>query len=356
MQRSPWPRRIALAALVLASLVLFGCASALPPPSPIFEAPNVIHVCIRPPNVPKNQRSWAVSPSGMPITKASEVDLARHHGLGVYVFDANAPPASAKLLPIPYHRLACPERVLPRRILPPKPRVVVAKVEPEKKKTTTKTTRLRPLPRPIVEKRCSSYREPGQTRKRASSSSQSCTRTLIARAGSRKLGAGRKLPQPREVPPPSLPPLPERAAEEYKDWGIEPADVSALAEERGRECLQGLCHARHPSFIPKKKPAEQRDGQSLSNGGKAEPKPGSSGGPGTGKRASPSQRKEALDENQGNCVFCGKPAREADHAIPRSRGGDTTTGPDGNLQPTCRGCNRQKGTKTSEEYLKWKRK
>jgi 5-methylcytosine-specific restriction endonuclease McrA len=55
-------------------------------------------------------------------------------------------------------------------------------------------------------------------------------------------------------------------------------------------------------------------------------------------------------------VFCGDTAKEADHAIPKSRGGDTTTGPDGNLQPTCTHCNRQKGAKTSDEYLEWKEK
>jgi hypothetical protein len=90
--------------------------------------------------------------------------------------------------------------------------------------------------------------------------------------------------------------------------------------------------------------------------GSAGPKTGSAVGPGAGKRSTPNQRQEALAENNGNCVFCNKPANEADHAIPRSRGGDTTTGPGGNLQPTCRHCNRQKGTKTSDEYLEWKQK
>ena len=49
-------------------------------------------------------------------------------------------------------------------------------------------------------------------------------------------------------------------------------------------------------------------------------------------------------------MFCGKPATQADHAIPRSRGGDTTTR---NLQPTCQGCNQQKGAKTTQEYQEW---
>ena len=80
------------------------------------------------------------------------------------------------------------------------------------------------------------------------------------------------------------------------------------------------------------------------------PKEGSSGGPGAGKRATPEQREKALQENGGKCVFCGKPAEQADHAIPRSRGGNNTSE---NLQPTCRACNQQKGAKTSEEFVRW---
>jgi RHS repeat-associated protein len=80
-------------------------------------------------------------------------------------------------------------------------------------------------------------------------------------------------------------------------------------------------------------------------------KEGSTDGPGSGKRATPSQRKQTLKENNGKCVFCGKKATQADHAIPKSRGGDTTSN---NLQPTCQSCNQQKGTKTTQEYLQWK--
>jgi RHS repeat-associated protein len=36
------------------------------------------------------------------------------------------------------------------------------------------------------------------------------------------------------------------------------------------------------------------------------PKPGSKGGPGSGKRANANQRNAALKENNGKCVFCGK--------------------------------------------------
>jgi RHS repeat-associated protein len=83
------------------------------------------------------------------------------------------------------------------------------------------------------------------------------------------------------------------------------------------------------------------------------PKIGSTSGRGSGKRATAKQRAEALSENEGRCVFCDEPAQQADHSIPRSRAGDTTTGPNGNLQPSCARCNQQKGAKTSQEYLQW---
>jgi RHS repeat-associated protein len=86
------------------------------------------------------------------------------------------------------------------------------------------------------------------------------------------------------------------------------------------------------------------------NNEKLAPKPGSAGGPGSGRRATPDQRDQALQENGGKCVFCGRPATQADHAVPRSRGGDTT--PE-NMQPACSHCNAQKGAKTTQEYLDW---
>jgi RHS repeat-associated protein len=87
------------------------------------------------------------------------------------------------------------------------------------------------------------------------------------------------------------------------------------------------------------------------------PKVGSAGGPGAGRKATPGERAQALQENNGNCVFCGKPATEADHAIPKSQNGNNTTGPNGNLQPTCTNCNRGPGGKfaqTTEEFLRRK--
>jgi len=89
------------------------------------------------------------------------------------------------------------------------------------------------------------------------------------------------------------------------------------------------------------------------------PKSGSSGGPGAGRKATPQERAQALQENNGKCVFCGKPANEADHSIPKSQGGNNTTGPNGNLQPACTNCNRGPGGKhadTSEEFLRRKQR
>jgi RHS repeat-associated protein len=83
------------------------------------------------------------------------------------------------------------------------------------------------------------------------------------------------------------------------------------------------------------------------------PKPGSAGGPGAGRKATPSERKAALSENNGNCVFCGKKADQVDHSIPRSRGGNNTKE---NLQPACASCNQSKNDKTSQEFLDSKNK
>ncbi|MDI1434744.1 hypothetical protein [Polyangium sorediatum] len=270
-----------VALLVALSLVLSGCASSRDHiMARIFEAPNVIHVCVRPQNVPNDKRMWALDTNGSPVFEAREVDLARRAGLGVYIYDQGAPRESAKLLPIPFHRLECPA--------PPKPRVAAAKVEAEKEETkkaeTKEAKRPKPLPRPIprdasaVERRveaqrCTAYEEPGQTRRRSRTGARSCTRVLVHRGRTEQVVAE----SPREVEPPAPVRLSEDAAREYEDWGLSPADTSALAEDRARECLERICHARHQNFLPKgkKKPAEPRNGQSLSTGS------GSGGGGGT---------------------------------------------------------------------------
>ena len=96
--------------------------------------------------------------------------------------------------------------------------------------------------------------------------------------------------------------------------------------------------------------------QSVRNSsGAAGPKNGSAGGPGAGKRFPEAVKDGAEDAADGKCVFCGKETtrtagphqRNTDHAIPKSRDGNNT--PD-NAQNTCRSCNLNKGTKTTNEY------
>ncbi|OAI26506.1 hypothetical protein A1356_11255 [Methylomonas koyamae] len=86
------------------------------------------------------------------------------------------------------------------------------------------------------------------------------------------------------------------------------------------------------------------------------PKTGSAGGKGAGKPFSDKVKDQARAESKDTCVFCGTkttkdpgPTRsEIDHAIPKSRGGNNTID---NAQNTCRTCNRQKGSKTTDEFL-----
>lgn len=100
-----------------------------------------------------------------------------------------------------------------------------------------------------------------------------------------------------------------------------------------------------------------KDGDGVKDTGNAEPKPGSVGGPGAGKRFPESVKDAERDQSGNKCVFCGEETtREPgpnqsniDHAQPKSRGGNNT--PD-NAQNTCRTCNLDKGAKTTEEYLR----
>jgi RHS repeat-associated protein len=85
-------------------------------------------------------------------------------------------------------------------------------------------------------------------------------------------------------------------------------------------------------------------------------KPGSAGGPGAGKRIGPKTADAAEAEAGGKCVYCGVKTtkgpgptqRNADHAIPRSRGGNNTLL---NTENTCRTCNLDKSARTSHEYM-----
>ncbi len=88
----------------------------------------------------------------------------------------------------------------------------------------------------------------------------------------------------------------------------------------------------------------------------ATPKIGSAGGPGAGKNFSQGVKNAARSESNNTCVFCGTETTRTpsptqsniDHAIPKSRGGNNLLD---NAQNTCRDCNLQKGTQTTEEFL-----
>jgi RHS repeat-associated protein len=100
---------------------------------------------------------------------------------------------------------------------------------------------------------------------------------------------------------------------------------------------------------------QNQSGQGKQSGGQtgnSGMKPGSAGGPGTGKKTTPKQREQTLKQNGGKCIVpgCDQPAEHTDHAIPRSRNGDTT---DANLQGMCAHHNCQKGAMNSAEYERW---
>ena len=68
---------------------------------------------------------------------------------------------------------------------------------------------------------------------------------------------------------------------------------------------------------------------------------GSSGGKGAGAVFSNTIKSIARNKS-ANCQFCGKAAREVDHVVPRSRGGNNTIK---NAQILCRTCNASKGAR-----------
>ena len=256
-------------ALAVVCLVLSGCASSRDAVmARVFEAPNVIHVCVRPPNVPKDKRTWGLDTSdGSPFFEAPAVALARRAGRTVYIFDPDAPPESVRLLPIPHNTLECPA--------PPKPRVVAAKVEgkkePAKKAEAKKAERPKPLP---AAKHCASYGEPGQTRRRSGSGAPGCTRVLVKRPRAEQTVAANRRPATGPIPIPK-PPTPERIESTevpwdegrvYDDWRLTSGEAAQL--DRVRECVQGVCHSRHRNFVPKghKETAGKHDGHALSTG------------------------------------------------------------------------------------------
>jgi len=102
-------------ALCLSTLCL---AASLLLWSPTLAYADEVHVCIRPPNIAANIDRWAFSNAGIILTTKPFIFMTKAAGLRIYVFDPNAPPENAALLPIPYHTLKCPARVLPSAVLP----------------------------------------------------------------------------------------------------------------------------------------------------------------------------------------------------------------------------------------------
>lgn len=92
--------------------------------------------------------------------------------------------------------------------------------------------------------------------------------------------------------------------------------------------------------------------------GESEPRAGEKGGPGAGKNFGDKSKDKIRDRDSNKCVFCKKdttsesgPDRsEIDHAEPKKNGGNNS---ENNGQNTCRTCNRQKGGKSTADYLSW---
>jgi hypothetical protein len=120
-------------------------------------------------------------------------------------------------------------------------------------------------------------------------------------------------------------------------------------------CANALATLEAHSGNPRLPTAATSDVPDAARGGV---KAGSAGGKGAGKGFGKGVKDQARKESGETCVFCGTktgtkpgPTRsEIDHSIPKSRGGNNTID---NAQNTCRTCNRQKGAKTSGEFLEW---
>lgn len=62
----------------------------------------------------------------------------------------------------------------------------------------------------------------------------------------------------------------------------------------------------------------------------------------------PEGREVLLDEFEGRCAYCSRPAETWDHIVPVSKGGDTTPG---NVVPACRSCNSSKKDRDLDEWM-----
>ncbi|MDI1449325.1 hypothetical protein [Polyangium sp. 6x1] len=302
-----------------------------------------IHVCARPPVMPRSVATWSISGSGTLLWEPRELAMGRAHDSPLYVYDPDAPADSVKLLPIPYNNLKCARRLSPPR--PPAPKKIAAARAVEAKEAKKSTVTVKARPEPI--RRAPESEEPHRTRTRVvvrqtRTGEAPATVSVVARRearcpndpgqvrrtrstgeacrGAEKSTSVRPRPAVRaarvvggegtDEPAPIEPPRP--AGEQLQDWNVREPEVTGLPVERAKECLANLCHARHPNFVPKEKEgsgkaAGPREGQAWSKGGKAgaggsePPKPKSPGDGGVGPKperalpsAGPTTRAEAL--------------------------------------------------------------
>ena len=64
------------------------------------------------------------------------------------------------------------------------------------------------------------------------------------------------------------------------------------------------------------------------------------------RRRVPLNRKAVFGRDDSTCQYCGRPAENIDHVLPRSRGGEHTWE---NIVAACRSCNTRKGDRTPQE-------
>lgn len=288
--RARYCLRIGIASFAAALALLFLTACARPPRAMDArgEMSRYVHVCARPPRVPPYAARWIPGArSGEYISDNSIVALAEENtSLSIFIFDPDAPPESVGLLPMTDSRLQCPARPPPPPIIAKKP-AVPPKDEAKKdedvdegdeKEAKADTQKPAPAPNP-KEERWQKWIAQGRQEK------PTATKPQNPDPGQRRLSRSNGQPTPRPIDPqpkatktalkspqPVTKPLPERMPAEYDDWGLGQPDVSGLDEERARECLSSVCHARHPNFVPKaKKFASPREGQAWSTGGNGKP-------------------------------------------------------------------------------------
>jgi YD repeat-containing protein len=135
---------------------------------------------------------------------------------------------------------------------------------------------------------------------------------------------------------------------EYSDpSGYDPDVVAGMAQELARALLESA--KRTPRVAPNVKDRLEAIKTNVDSGNYPR-RAGSQGGPGAGRPFSASDRSAVRAPDQ-RCAACGQmsPQMQADHTIPRSRGGNNT--PD-NRDPLCPTCNQSKGANTPPEWLK----